>query len=80
MNSSVFLLNSGVLLINLYAGNSATKAAEKSKSSLIENAVEYMQPDKRLLTIMQIESRDLNIQNDFFIFNWRMLTRVSYYS
>jgi hypothetical protein len=36
--------------------------------------------DQNFLMLMQIQSRNLNIQNDFFKINWSVLTSVSGWS
>jgi hypothetical protein len=82
VDSSIILLNIGIIVQNIlmlctivHAGSQTTQVAERNRLLLMKRAQE--EDEQKILMLMQIQSRNLNIQNDFFKINWSVLTRVS---
>jgi hypothetical protein len=79
---SIVLINAGSFAHNIltfcsifYAGSRTTQVATRTRLLMMKTAQD--EDDQNILMLMQIQSRNLNIQNDFFKINWSVLTSVS---
>jgi hypothetical protein len=65
-----------VIVVN--SGNRTTKTAEQAKTAIFEHLDEVsIERDQKVLMIMRVQSKNLNLQNDFFRINWNVFTTVS---
>jgi hypothetical protein len=65
-----------VIVVN--SGNRTTKTAEQAKTAIFEHLDEVsIECDQKVLMIMRVQSKNLNLQNDFFRINWNVFTTVS---
>jgi uncharacterized membrane protein YvbJ len=76
---SIFVASNLLLVVVVvFFGSRLTKAAERVKASIVKYFTRNQLDQQNILTLMQVQSRNLHIENDFFKIDWNVLTTVSF--